>query len=311
MTRYVNMGSGNYNEKIEGDYVEGLSITTTQSADGTIKKTIIKGNTKIVEVTKPNGEFSRTETTISPKGNSIDMNFKNRVNNVVSNVQGSQIVQGNGNQVIQQSGSNIAIGHMNGGHIGDNVTVAGSVNQVVQGNGNKVSQSAFTNMNVGGDLTIGDIKQTMSHTQEVTRDEALNLIDNILNGNFFGVSKEELTKAEERRKKASKPHVEETYEELPDLWEEEEEPQDTDGYTKREEELDELMYELANIIDKKASGATSSRMLHAADFVLNLIKYQPLLKQYYLDTPNTFYEELSNLVQGEDGQRLLNIINNL
>lgn len=290
MARYINIGNGNYNENVEGDYVEGVSITTSYMSDGTVKKTIIEGLTKTVEITKPNGDFSRTVTTISPNGNSVNMNFKNRVNNVVGNLQGNQVIQGNGNQVIQQSGSNIAIGHMDGGHIGDNVTVAGSINQVVQGNGNKVSQ-------------------TSSAKVDVTRQEALDLIDNILNGSIFNSKKEE-----------PKPPIEDVEDTLPDPWADEQEPQEsTDKWSdeaelediKREKELDELMDELAKIVDNKAIGATSSQMLKAAEFIHNLIRFQPLLKEYRAENLDGFYEELLSLVKTEPGKRLVNIINNL
>jgi len=277
--RNIIIGSGNYNEHIKGDYVEGMdelkviviSSKTNRFGDKTISKTI--GNYKITEEYNRFTDFTRTvegpdyksKLTMSRFGDkseslSASATLPNEVKKLIESsslkkdTSVSQTVVGNNNNVIQQSNSNIAIGHMNGGHIGDNVTIAGSINQTVSGNNNRVNQSMFTNMSVNGDLDVGNLTQDTDFWEEEKKEE------------------KPLTKYETTVK------------------------------------------EFADYITTKASvlesdGKTSTALLLAADDVISVIEGQSLLVKYINSNTEEFFSDVKEIIrENKLAWKLLNVV---
>jgi len=300
--RNINIGSGNYNETIGGDYVQGSSVETTTYPSGAYKKVTKTGNTTITETRDAAGNVSRsvvkTGGTINATG-AGSFNLGDIGGTVANTI--NQIVQGNANRIVQQSSSNIAIGHMTGGHIGDNVTIAGNINQVVQGSGNNVSQSILSDINVGGDITLGDISQEVTYdepAEEQEIEEVAGIIKDILG---------KISQAESRME-TKQQEIEEISTDidrsLDDLWADEE-PRPSVKST-------EAMVELAEYIDIKAESAaevkSAAALLLAADEVVNIINNQPILITELDSNKVNFFKRLRTNCNVVTATKLINII---
>jgi len=327
--RNINLNNGNYNENIEGDYIQIKQtnysvVTISENSDRygarTSKKKIggylviesldrYGGYNRVIEgsgyknslsISRYNERSSSTtenSTPISPKLLDFinSQSCSNKVN-VIKEV--TQVVQGKGNVVRQNFNNNVnlAIGNMSSGHIGDDVTIAGKINQVVQGNNNKVSQSMLSNMNVHNDLVINEdlVKESKISTemQEVA-DEINNIINNITKSQ---------NQQNKDRKETNKTNTD-IDSQVEDFWDE-----PTQKYS---DKTLAALTSLAEYIDIKAVYAaefkTPTAVLLAADEVVNIINEQPILKTEIDKDKNKVFDTL-RLHCSAISNKLINII---